>query len=75
MVSTGLYDSQVQYYEPAKWVARLRAAKHAAGDDAQPLVLQGQHERPATAAARGASRGCSETAAEYAFMVDLAQAH
>ncbi len=27
MVSTGLWDSQVQYYEPAKWVAKLRARK------------------------------------------------
>ena len=26
-VGTGLWDSQVQYYEPAKWVARLRARK------------------------------------------------
>lgn len=27
MVYTGLWDSQVQYYEPAKWVAKLRATK------------------------------------------------
>jgi oligopeptidase B len=26
-VQTGLWDSQVQYFEPAKWVARLRATK------------------------------------------------
>jgi len=35
-VSTGLWDSQVQYYEPTKWVARLRALK----TDAHPLVLR-----------------------------------
>jgi oligopeptidase B len=35
-VSTGLWDSQVQYYEPAKWVARLRARK----TDANPLLFR-----------------------------------
>lgn len=35
-VGTGLWDSQVQYYEPTKWVARLRAAK----TDTNPLVFR-----------------------------------
>ena len=74
MVSTGLFDSQVQYYEPAKWVAKLRAAKHAAGDDAQPLVFKVN-----MAAGHGGGSGrftrLQETAAEYAFMVDLASPH
>lgn len=35
-VSTGLWDSQVQYYEPTKWVARLRELK----TDANPLVYR-----------------------------------
>jgi oligopeptidase B len=34
-VHTGLWDSQVQYYEPTKWVAKLRATK----TDANPLLL------------------------------------
>jgi oligopeptidase B len=32
---TGLWDSQVQYYEPAKWIARLRATK----TDRNPVLL------------------------------------
>lgn len=35
-VGTGLWDSQVQYYEPTKWVAKLRANK----TDANPLVFR-----------------------------------
>ena len=35
-VGTGLWDSQVQYYEPAKWVARLRATR----TDSNPLVFR-----------------------------------
>jgi oligopeptidase B len=35
-VGTGLWDSQVQYYEPAKWVAKLRTVK----TDANPLVFR-----------------------------------
>jgi oligopeptidase B len=35
LVTTGLWDSQVQYYEPAKWVARLRDLK----TDGHPVLL------------------------------------
>ena len=35
-VGTGLWDSQVQYYEPAKWVAKLRTVK----TDRNPLVFR-----------------------------------
>ncbi|MFM1887683.1 MAG: hypothetical protein RL026_2840 [Pseudomonadota bacterium] len=35
LVTSGLWDSQVQYWEPAKWVAKLRATK----TDARPLLL------------------------------------
>ena len=45
LVLTGLWDSQVQYYEPAKWVARLRATE----DERQAADLQRGHERAATA--------------------------
>jgi oligopeptidase B len=36
LVTTGLWDSQVQYFEPAKWVARLRRLK----TDANPILLR-----------------------------------
>jgi len=36
LVTTGLWDSQVQYYEPTKWVAKLRALK----TDSNPLVFR-----------------------------------
>jgi oligopeptidase B len=36
MVTTGLWDSQVQYYEPTKYVAKLRAMKA----DSNPLVFR-----------------------------------
>ena len=35
-VATGLWDSQVQYYEPAKWVAKLREVK----TDSNPLLFR-----------------------------------
>jgi oligopeptidase B len=35
-VGTGLWDSQVQYYEPAKYVAKLRAMK----TDSNPLLFR-----------------------------------
>jgi oligopeptidase B len=66
-VTTSLYDSQVQYYEPAKWVAKLRAMK----TDANPLVF-----RITTAAGHGGKSGRFESyrelAEEYAFIVGLA---
>jgi oligopeptidase B len=64
-VSTGLWDSQVQYFEPAKWVARLRAMK----TDANPLLLRVNME-----AGHGGKSGrfqkYRETAEWYAFALD-----
>jgi oligopeptidase B len=65
LVTTGLWDSQVQYYEPAKWVARLRATRLGAS----PLVFKVNME----AGHRGKSgryEQYRETAFEYAFMLD-----
>lgn len=64
-VTTGLWDSQVQYYEPTKWVARLRATK----TDTNPLVFRINME-----AGHGGKSGrfqrYHDTAEIYAFLLD-----
>ena len=64
LVTTGLWDSQVQYFEPAKWVAKLRAMK----TDSNPLLFRVNME-----AGHGGKSGrfqrYRETAEEYAFIV------
>jgi oligopeptidase B len=66
-VTTGLWDSQVQYYEPAKWIAKLRASK----TDQNPVFLQVDME-----AGHGGKSGrfqrYREIAMEYAFVLDQA---
>jgi len=65
-VTTGLHDSQVQYWEPAKWVAKLRELK----TDNNILLLHTDMK-----AGHGGKSGRFEryklTAMEYAFMLDL----
>ncbi|HJS73870.1 MAG TPA: prolyl oligopeptidase family serine peptidase, partial [Vicinamibacteria bacterium] len=66
LVTTGLNDSQVQYWEPAKWVAKLRAMKK--GDSILLLKVNmeaGHH------GASGRYRHYRETALTYAFYLDL----
>ncbi|HEX3948481.1 MAG TPA: S9 family peptidase [Steroidobacteraceae bacterium] len=64
-ISTGLWDSQVQYFEPAKWVAKLRALK----SDRNRLLLHVEME-----AGHGGKSGrfqrYREIAMEYAFLLD-----
>jgi oligopeptidase B len=67
LVTTGLHDSQVQYWEPAKWVARLRAMK----TDKRPLLLYTNMDA-GHGGASGRFRRLRETALEYAFLLDLA---
>jgi oligopeptidase B len=67
MVTTGLHDSQVQYFEPAKWVARLRDRR----TDNNRLIMTTNMEA-GHGGASGRYRRYKETAKEYAFMVDLA---
>jgi oligopeptidase B len=67
LVTTGFHDSQVQYFEPAKWVAKLRALKT---DDNQ-LLLRTKMEA-GHGGVSGRYRQYRETAFMYAFMLDLA---
>ncbi len=66
-VTTGFHDSQVQYFEPAKWVAKLRALKK----ESNPLFLYTNMDA-GHGGASGRFRRHRETAMEYAFMLDLA---
>ncbi|MCO7226382.1 S9 family peptidase [Pleionea sp. CnH1-48] len=66
LVTTGLHDSQVQYFEPAKWVAKLRDFKT---DDNRLLFdvnMEAGH-----GGASGRFRRYKEQALEYAFFFDL----
>jgi oligopeptidase B len=69
-VTTGLWDSQVQYYEPAKWIAKLRALK----TDHQAVLLHVDME-----AGHGGKSGrfqrYREIAMEYAFLLNQAEIH
>jgi oligopeptidase B len=67
LVTTGLHDSQVQYFEPAKWVAKLRAMK----TDANPLLLKTELEAAGHGGVSGRFKQYRETALEYAFMIGI----
>lgn len=67
LVTTGYWDSQVQYWEPAKWVAKLREMK----TDDNVLLLHTNLEA-GHGGASGRFRRFRETAMEYAFMFKLA---
>ncbi len=66
LVTTGLHDSQVQYFEPAKWVAKLREYK----TDSNRLVFKTNMEA-GHGGASGRFRRNRERALEYAFFMDL----
>ena len=67
LVTTGYWDSQVQYWEPAKWVAKLREMK----TDNNPLLLYCNMDT-GHGGASGRFERYKETAREYAFILDLA---
>ncbi|MEJ6557137.1 MAG: S9 family peptidase [Flavobacteriaceae bacterium] len=66
LVTTGLHDSQVQYWEPAKWVARLRLNKK----DETVLFLD-TNMSAGHGGASGRFDALKETAKKYAFLLAL----
>ena len=68
LVMTGLHDSQVQYWEPAKWVAKLRDYK----TDQNMLLL---HTNLSTGhgGASGRFESLKEVALEYAFLLKVCE--
>lgn len=66
LVTTGLHDSQVQYWEPAKWVAKLRAMK----TDNNRLYLYTNMDA-GHGGASGRFRSMKEVALQYSFVMDI----
>ncbi len=67
LITTSLEDSQVQYWEPAKWTAKLRANKTDSNRLLFKIEMAGGHGGPS-----GRFKRYHETAFEYAFLLDLA---
>jgi len=66
LVTTGLHDSQVQYWEPAKWVAKLRDYK----TDNNKLFLHTNMDT-GHGGSSGRFEAIKDLAKEYAFLLDL----
>lgn len=66
LITAGLHDSQVQYWEPAKWVAKLRTHKI---NDA--LLLFKTNMDAGHGGASGRFESLKEDALEFAFLLDL----
>ncbi len=68
LVTTGLHDSQVQYWEPAKWVAKLRAMSSGNSSILLKTDMNAGH-----GGASGRFEQYRETALRFAFFLDLAE--
>jgi len=69
-ISTGLHDSQVQYWEPAKWIAKLRAMR-----TNKNLLFLDTNMDAGHGGASGRFEALKEVAKEYAFLLDLEGIH
>ena len=65
-ISTGFHDSQVQYWEPAKWIAKLRAMR-----TNKNLLLLDTNMDAGHGGASGRFEALKEVAKEFAFLLDL----
>ena len=68
LVTTGLHDSQVQYWEPAKWIAKIRAVR----TNRKPLYLHCDMET-GHGGASGRFQAYRDVAMEYAFFLGVDQ--
>lgn len=66
LVTTGLHDSQVQYWEPAKWVAKLRAF-----NTSDNIILFKTNMDTGHGGASGRFEALKEVAMDFAFLLDL----
>lgn len=66
LITSGLYDSQVQYWEPTKWTAKLRT--HNTGDS---KIFLYTNMEAGHSGASGRFQRLKEMALQYAFMLDL----
>jgi oligopeptidase B len=67
LVTTGLHDSQVQYFEPAKWVARMRVL-----NTSNNRLLLKTNMEAGHGGASGRYKQYRQTAFQYSFLLDLA---
>jgi oligopeptidase B len=66
LVTTGYFDSQVQYWEPAKWVAKLRDS-----NSSQSKILFHIDMETGHGGASGRFDAIKETARDFAFLISL----
>jgi len=66
LVTTGYHDSQVQYWEPAKWVAKMRTTNTGGN-----IILFNCNMEAGHGGASGRFEALKEIAQQYAFILDL----